>query len=266
METRGPVNSDVKKEAVPEKSNKKEASSKSSTTAPAITSTATGTIAITFDDGPIKEATEEVISALGTEHATFFLTGKSLVSDPKEQKRLVELELSKGHQIANHTYSHEPFKKEQNEKYGDLSDPEKKKEFLENFKKNDKYFKKFLADSSTKFSGFELARLPGDGKMMKDKQGHHTFIDSLQNDLGLVHVGWDFEFAPNGVMSTHLKVFDWQKQEGVASEVSGLPKDGDVVLLHDMHWKGKGSILKKLIDFLKTKFKLGKLNKSGKVS
>lgn len=229
-------------------------------------SNAQKTIALTFDDGPIKGATEEVISALGDTPATFFLTGENLAHDPGEQKRLVELELSKGHQIANHTYSHIPFQSAQYKEFGDLTDSKKKKLFLENFKGNEEHFKKLLKGKETGFKGFEMARLPGDGKNMKDKSGHNVFIDALQKDLGLVHVGWDFEFAPNNKFKRRKFYNNWQQVDGVAAEDKNLPNDKAIVLMHDAHWKGQGGILKNLISFLKKHFKIGKLDKNGKVS
>lgn len=66
--------------------------------------TAEKVVALTFDDGPTKRATEKIISLLGQENvkATFFLTGQGIEQNPVQARQL----LAAGHQIANHSYSH----------------------------------------------------------------------------------------------------------------------------------------------------------------
>ncbi|BCB03679.1 polysaccharide deacetylase family protein [Bacillus sp. KH172YL63] len=61
-------------------------------------------IAITFDDGPT-ENTDEIIATLNDygAQATFFLVGNEIEKHPDEMKKLIEA----GHQIGNHSYSHE---------------------------------------------------------------------------------------------------------------------------------------------------------------
>ncbi|WP_045515833.1 polysaccharide deacetylase family protein [Neobacillus niacini] len=61
-------------------------------------------IALTFDDGPTKNV-DQILPLLDKykAKATFFLIGKDIVKHPEEAKKLVEA----GHQIGNHTYSHE---------------------------------------------------------------------------------------------------------------------------------------------------------------
>ncbi len=60
-------------------------------------------IALTFDDGP-NENVEDILSLLKKYNvkATFFLIGKELEKHPKEGQKIAEA----GHQIGNHTYSH----------------------------------------------------------------------------------------------------------------------------------------------------------------
>lgn len=62
-------------------------------------------VALTFDDGPTPEATDQILSALEGEHvrATFFVTGAELEKNMAEGRRLV----AAGHELGNHTYSHE---------------------------------------------------------------------------------------------------------------------------------------------------------------
>lgn len=61
-------------------------------------------IALTFDDGPT-ENVDQLLPLLDKykAKATFFLIGRDIEKHPGEAKKLVEA----GHQIGNHTYSHE---------------------------------------------------------------------------------------------------------------------------------------------------------------
>lgn len=62
-------------------------------------------IALTFDDGPLPEATEQIIHLLAAENvrATFFVTGNAIELHPDSAKSLI----AAGHQIGNHSYSHQ---------------------------------------------------------------------------------------------------------------------------------------------------------------
>jgi peptidoglycan-N-acetylglucosamine deacetylase len=61
-------------------------------------------IALTFDDGPWPQTTEEILTTLKKEkvRATFFLIGQPLKSFPEIAKKIV----ADGHEIANHTVHH----------------------------------------------------------------------------------------------------------------------------------------------------------------
>jgi peptidoglycan-N-acetylglucosamine deacetylase len=60
-------------------------------------------VALTFDDGPTKSV-DQLLPLLEKYNAkaTFFLIGKDIEKHPEEAKKLAEA----GHQIGNHTYSH----------------------------------------------------------------------------------------------------------------------------------------------------------------
>ncbi|MBR3995913.1 MAG: polysaccharide deacetylase family protein [Clostridia bacterium] len=66
-------------------------------------------IAITFDDGPGKEYTPEILDILNEYgiKATFFVVGKNAENNPEILKRIY----TEGHEIGNHTYSHPDFRK-----------------------------------------------------------------------------------------------------------------------------------------------------------
>lgn len=61
-------------------------------------------IALTFDDGPTKNV-DKILPLLEQYDvkATFFLIGHDIESNPEEAKKIV----SAGHQVGNHTYSHD---------------------------------------------------------------------------------------------------------------------------------------------------------------
>ncbi len=62
-------------------------------------------IALTFDDGPTPDKTEQILQILASEQikATFFLTGRELQQHPL----LLQKILAAGHQVGNHSYSHQ---------------------------------------------------------------------------------------------------------------------------------------------------------------
>ena len=61
-------------------------------------------LALTFDDGPTKQFSNEVMDVLDRYHvpATFFLIGKLVEKYPDHVARMI----ADGHEIANHTYDH----------------------------------------------------------------------------------------------------------------------------------------------------------------
>lgn len=61
-------------------------------------------IALTFDDGPTAEFTDEVLAMLDAldVKATFFVTGKEVGENPEEARAIV----AAGHELGNHSYSH----------------------------------------------------------------------------------------------------------------------------------------------------------------
>jgi peptidoglycan-N-acetylglucosamine deacetylase len=62
-------------------------------------------VALTFDDGPTREKTDEILQILRQENAraTFYLTGAEIEKNPGEVEKIV----SEGHEIGNHTFNHE---------------------------------------------------------------------------------------------------------------------------------------------------------------
>ena len=66
-------------------------------------------IALTFDDGPHPYKTDKILDLLETYniHATFFVIGQNVAAHPE----IVCRELSLGHEVGNHTYSHKSLAK-----------------------------------------------------------------------------------------------------------------------------------------------------------
>jgi|GEM_PF-2204800 len=64
-------------------------------------------IALTFDDGPKGETTDQLLNVLDREQvpATFFVVGKMAMRRGGLLRRMV----AEGHQVANHTYNHRPL-------------------------------------------------------------------------------------------------------------------------------------------------------------
>ncbi len=61
-------------------------------------------VALTFDDGPTKSGTDEILKALDEMNvqATFFVTGAELERNMDEGRKIV----AAGHELGNHSYSH----------------------------------------------------------------------------------------------------------------------------------------------------------------
>ena len=62
-------------------------------------------VALTFDDGPARPYTDEILKILREENvkATFFLTGSGIEENPGETEKII----ADGHEIGNHSYHHE---------------------------------------------------------------------------------------------------------------------------------------------------------------
>jgi chitin deacetylase len=67
--------------------------------------TAEKVVALTFDDGPTPEGTEEILAILKAHHikATFYLTGAEIHQHLESARQIV----AAGHEVGNHSYSHQ---------------------------------------------------------------------------------------------------------------------------------------------------------------
>ena len=62
-------------------------------------------VALTFDDGPTREKTEEILQILHEENvrATFYVMGAEIEKNQGELEKII----ANGHEIGNHTFNHE---------------------------------------------------------------------------------------------------------------------------------------------------------------
>ncbi|HVG61707.1 MAG TPA: polysaccharide deacetylase family protein [Hyalangium sp.] len=211
-------------------------------------------IYLTFDDGP-KPITDSVIDTLDELglNATFFLNMLWMNGNRDEQYRILSKMLKGGHFLASHGYDHDPAEQAQYTKeYTATGTASVKKDFEENSRLIQELFS---AHHDKSFTGFAAARLPGNGSFFSH-DGQKVFVNMITQELKLPHVGWNFEFFPNGTfVSRKPRISDWMQIKGVAAESSthSLPQDGHIVLLHEHHWdassKSRGTLaqLKELL-------------------
>lgn len=221
------------------------------------------TICLTFDDGPQTGTGDvlDVLEAAGVP-ATFFLTGQNMAGRRTQQtqfdlvERMVQSPLFK---IGNHTFTHDPATRAgYRSAYGNIASSSAQQQvFDRNYSQNRQHFERLFQARGRTFPGFSLARLPGDGR---------TFPELVQRteQLGMRHVSWSFEFAPNRAFG-HVANQDWQQVQGVAATGSGLPSNLAIVLFHDRHWAGANRAkFQSLVRKLRTLgFSFGQLNDRG---
>lgn len=154
-------------------------------------------IALTFDDGPDKEHTEQILNLLKQydARATFFVVGSRVEKHPE----IVARALDEGHEIGNHSYSHPPF-------YNIGADALRK----ELTKTQDAIYQATGIRSV-------LFRPPG-GR-------YNDAIVSASKEVGMLTVLW----------SWHQDTLDWRKPgaNAIMRTVLKNARNGDIVLMHD---------------------------------
>ncbi len=171
-------------------------------------------IALSFDDGPSKQNTEEILSVLeeyGVK-ATFFVIGKNAQRDPERIRSIWEA----GHEIGNHTYTHAYISK--------LEEAQIRSEIQ---KTEDVLFE--ITGEKTR-----VFRPPGgfyDDKSVK-----------ILEEMGYRSILWS------------LDTRDWcmPKSEKIVSKIEDLAREGDIILFHDLDDKRLPTpeALKKVIPYL----------------
>ena len=153
-------------------------------------------VALTFDDGPCAKSTAYLLQGLRDRgvHATFFLSGYRIDSDPADVTKIANA----GHEIGIHGQTHSYFRGMERETL--------KGEILA------------VGDKIEALTGEvpKLTRPPGG---LLDEQAKQFCRD---NDLALI------------LWSVDPEDWDPKKRAQTASNVVSKAKDGDIILLHDL--------------------------------
>ena len=152
-------------------------------------------IALTFDDGPHPRLTQKVLDILDkySIKATFFVIGVNVKNYPKQ----LEMIIDKGHEIGNHTYSHNLLKsipKEKIEK--EISDTEKEIKNIRDY----------------------------DLKLLRPPCGFYDEkLEKIAMDKGSKIVLWSID------------TLDWShaSAKNMSRKILKNAKDGDIILFHD---------------------------------
>jgi peptidoglycan/xylan/chitin deacetylase (PgdA/CDA1 family) len=152
-------------------------------------------VALTFDDGPYGETTEEILRTLAQENvqATFFVVGRHVETRPE----LVRKIMAQGHEVGNHTYSHP--------RLTEITHEQAREELV----------KCEQAVFNATGAHMNLMRPPG----MKFDDG----LLRLNQELGYTTIHW------NAVAGDYVPV----EPETVAKRILWQAQPGSVILLHD---------------------------------
>lgn len=167
-------------------------------------------VALTFDDGPGKR-TGELLEQLEkyNAHATFFMLGQRISSNPDALKKMKEI----GCELGNHSYSHK-----------DLS------------KQSAEVVKAEIGNTNSK-----IAAVTGQGAtVMRPPYGAISSV--VRENVGLPMILWNID------------TLDWKTRNAQATidSVMNNVKDGDIILMHDIHTESVDAALK-LIPMLEEK-------------
>lgn len=156
-------------------------------------------IALTFDDGPNETYTPEVLDVLKKYHAkaTFFLIGEHMLEYPD----LVKREVSEGHEIENHTFSHTILPRLSNQAF--IDDVKKANKMIENYQP----------------TSVKLFRPPGGATNL-----NKSIIETLRNN--------HYEIV---LWSWHQDTKDWRRPaaQKIVNHIIKNAHNGDIVILHD---------------------------------
>lgn len=169
-------------------------------------------IALTFDDGPRTKNTSRIINTLEQygAKATFFVIGKHIDDNPKENHELLNKAVKIGCEIGSHSYSHRNFSK--------LSDKEIVNEL--------DAVNKTIHEATGNYP--ETFRAP-----------YGTYNDRVKQTVNMPFIQWSidtedwkYKVTTNDKRSTDEINADIQR---VVDSVINHAKDGDIVLMHDFY-------------------------------
>ncbi len=172
-------------------------------------------IALTFDDGPSLQNTEEILGILKEYgiRATFFVIGENAAADP-ERIRMIH---QAGHEIGNHTYTHAYISKIKPEQLWD------------EIRKTEEVLKEITGEKPSVF------RPPG---------GYYDEASlAILEEMGYQSILWS------------LDTRDWSmpKSDTIASKIEENAVGGDIILFHDLNDKRLPTpeALKRILPYLK---------------
>jgi Predicted xylanase/chitin deacetylase len=181
------------------------------------------TLFFTFDDGPSKEVTPQILDILNSNKikATFFVIGKSAASNPE----LVQREINEGFIVENHTYSHDPGY--------EYAAPQN---LLDDFKKNEDLLKTILPGYNNK-----IVRFPGGSRQRK-----REFVDLIKHN-GYEIVDWNcLSSDAENEKYTPDDLFENVKK-------TSKNKKNLIVLMHDSSARQNTvQVLPRVIDYFRT--------------
>ncbi|WP_299090874.1 polysaccharide deacetylase family protein [uncultured Metabacillus sp.] len=162
-------------------------------------------VALTFDDGPTNK-TDDILKILHEKNikATFFLTGKEIEENFEEAKKI----FNAGHEIGNHTYSHQRMV---------FKSPSFVKDEIE---KTDKLIRE------TGYSGEILFRPPNGKKLL--------LLPKYLADNDRKSILWDIEPETDPEIGAD--------SEKIVQHVSDHVENGSIILLHVMYDSRKESL------------------------
>lgn len=175
-----------------------------------------GTICLTFDDGPDKTYTPQILDILKKNevYATFFLVGEKIEKQTDIVKRIVK----EGHEIGCHTYKHQ-------KRFPVL--PIKKK--IAELKKTNKIIEKYTQNKV-------LYIRPPFGIT-------NPSIKKAIHEANLQSIGWDIRS-----LDTVIK----KPEQLYTRVIKGIERGGSIILFHD-RCKNTHLILENLIIYCKSK-------------
>ena len=151
-------------------------------------------IAFTFDDGPSKNNTKDIVNYLDENkaHATFFMLGNSMSNNPD----IVKYVLEHGNEIGSHTYSHKNLKRIS------LSEVESEMRLTQEVYNN--------------ITGKEI-------KLLRPPYG--AINEKIKESFNYPYILWSVD------------TLDWRYKDSdyLYNYVINNVKDGDIVLMHDIH-------------------------------
>ena len=193
---------------------------------------------LTFDDGPSTTITPKILDILKQYDvkATFMLVGKNVESN-EESKKLVKRILEEGHEIGNHTYSHD---------YKNKLYPKNKLNvdyFMEEIQKTDNAIKSIVGESFNT----RVIRMPG-GYMSRKiyNDPNLDIFDSRLKEKNIISIDWNAYAEDAETKKRNAE----QILEAVKKTVG--TKEKVVLLMHDTYGKEEtAKALPNIIEYLK---------------